>query len=508
MQNGVIGKAKKNLFFGAINKIVLVLCPFIERSFVQNLLGEQYLGLGSLFSSVLNVLSLTELGFSAAMIYNMYKPVAEGNFRKVNALLNFYRKVYNVIGIIVLLIGTAIIPFLTNLIKDSYPDDINLVYLYIIYLINASISYFMFAYMTSIVVVNQRDDIQSSINSIVRILLTFSQILVLFTTRNYYLFAALMPIFTVVNNIWIAYRVHRLFPQYIPNGNIDEKDRRSIRKIVAGTFVQQACIVTRNSLDSICISAFLGLAMTAIYNNYYLVLSGVTSFVTIISSAFIGGVGIHVATKTVEENFEELKKIDFVYLIISGWSCSCLLCLYQPFMKVWMGDKMLLETPAVLMLCGYFYLLKLGDMRSMYSSANGLWWEQKYRALAETLLNLTLNLILGKLFGVYGIISATMISLILCNYIWSVGIVFKMYFKSERKKEYYTYQLKLTMVNILVVIVTYESTIFLNIENNIIEILVKAIFCCIIPPVIYYLVYHNNRYFKYVISTVININKK
>uniref|UniRef100_I5AQA6 Membrane protein involved in the export of O-antigen and teichoic acid n=1 Tax=Eubacterium cellulosolvens (strain ATCC 43171 / JCM 9499 / 6) TaxID=633697 RepID=I5AQA6_EUBC6 len=172
---------------------------------VKRILGVEYLGLGSLYSSVLSVLCLSELGFSTAMVYNMYKPAAEGDVEKMDALRNFYRKVYRVIGVAIILLGLAFIPFLPGLIKDSYPADINLISLYLIYLANTSLSYFFYAYLSSLIVVHQREDINSVITAVVKIGLTASQIAALLVTRNYYWLALMMPVFTILNNLLIAW---------------------------------------------------------------------------------------------------------------------------------------------------------------------------------------------------------------------------------------------------------------------------------------------------------------
>ena len=194
--------------------MVVLLCPFVERFVIQGVLGAQYLGLDSLYASLISVLSLSELGFSAAMVYNMYKPMAEGNVEKMNALLNFYKKVYRIIGFVILGAGLLMIPFLSNFINGLYPTDINLVKLYLIYLANAVLSYFMFAYLSSLIVVYQRDDVNSTINSVVKSGLMVSKVALLVLTRNYYLFSIMMPVFTILNNLLIAWRVRVLFPQY------------------------------------------------------------------------------------------------------------------------------------------------------------------------------------------------------------------------------------------------------------------------------------------------------
>ena len=497
MQTGVINKAKKNIVFGLVNQFIVMVCPFVERIVIRHVLSAEYLGLDSLFSSIITVLTLTELGFGTAVVYHMYKPAVEGNAEQINALLCYYRKAYRIIGIVIIAIGLCLIPFLPQLIEGTYPEDIQLTKLYLIYLSNAALSYFLFAYMESVIVIHQRDDIKSTINSIIRVSLTSAQIIILVTTRNYYLFSMLMPVFTLIKNAFIGWRVHRLYPQYKPAGTIGHDERANIRKLVAGSFIQRACGVTRNSLDSICISAFLGLTVTAIYGNYYVIFNSVTKFTGVFLTAFMGGIGRHVASKSVAENYEEMKKLDFVYLWLGSWCTICMLCLYQPFMKLWMGEDMLLPMSAVVLLCIYAYLVKLGDIRSQYTSATGLWWEQRYRAIGETLLNLVLNITLGRFFGVYGIIIATIISLLLCNYIWSVKIIFTHYFEPSKRKDYYLYQGRQTLLTIIAAVLTYLLCVAIPLESVLQQLIIRLAICIIVPNLLFIAAYRKTNTYQY-----------
>ena len=502
MQFNVVKNAKKNLSFGIVNRFILLVCPFIERIVINNVLGAQYLGLGSLFVSVLNVLALSELGFSTAMVYNMFKPAGEKDTVRMNALLNYYKRVYRMIGSIILAVGLVLIPFLPRLIKDSYPQDINLTYLYLIYLSNTAVSYFLFAYRESLLVVHQRDDVRSFIHSIVKIVMTGLQIAALFLTKNYYYFALLMLLATVINNLWVNFRVRALYPQYQPRGKLSDDDRAEIRKLVSGTFIQQACTVTRNSLDSIFISAYLGLTMTGIYNNYYLILNGVTTFTGLVTAAFTGGVGNHVAMRDPEQNYQEMKRLDFVYLWLGGWCAISMLCLYQPFVTLWMGKDMLLPDSAALLMCLYFYLLKLGDMRFMYTTATGLWWEQRYRAIGETAVNVILNIILGKYFGVHGIILATMLSLFACNYLWASHITFRLYFTLKRLWDYYRYQAVESAFVFAAAAVTWLICVKLPVHDALPAFLLRAVVCVIVPNALFVLVYHRTAMFKYALNAI------
>lgn len=54
--------ASRNILFGIILKIYQIAVPFLMRTAMIYFMGVQYLGLNSLFTSVLQVLNLAELG--------------------------------------------------------------------------------------------------------------------------------------------------------------------------------------------------------------------------------------------------------------------------------------------------------------------------------------------------------------------------------------------------------------------------------------------------------------
>ncbi len=497
MQINVIKNARRNMVFGTLNRIIAIICPFATRTIIQYVLGAEYLGLNSLYSSILQVLNLSELGISAAIIFSMYKPVADNNVDTVCALLNFYRKAYAVIGAVILAVGLCLLPFLPHLISGSYPDGLNLAIPYLIYLGNTVLSYFLFAYMSSLIVVYQRDDIKSRVNAMVTLLLCGVQILILFTTKNYYLYLLMMPFFTILNNIRVAFVVHRMYPQYHPAGRISKQTARDIRVQVGGSFMFKISGTSRHSLDSICISAFTGLVMTAMYNNYFYIMQAVSSLLAVVSSALQGGVGNHVVTKSKGDNYRELRNMDFAYMWASGWCAVCMLCLYQPFMELWMGQDMLFGIPVVLLFGLYFYLTKINDMRTLYLTANGLWWQHRYCSITEIVGNLVLDIVLGRFFGVYGIIIATIITVLICG-VWGATIVFKGYFGLEKLRSYLGYQLKYFITTLGLCAVTYLCCAFLPIQNLWLILLARLGLCILIPNLLWFLLYRRSDEFAYV----------
>lgn len=494
--------AKRSIIFGILNKAILLLFPFFIKAFINTYLGTEYLGLNSLFTSILSVLSLTELGISSALVYHMYKPIAEDDTGKICALLNFYRKAYLVIGVVTSCVGLVLLPLLPNLINGDWPQNVNIYIIYLIQLLANSISYFLFGYKQSLLVAYQREDINSIINLLTQSGMQIVQILILVTVRNYYFYVICIPIFTVVNNLWIWWFTKRLFPNIKCSGKLSDTDFKSIKKLVIGSFIQKACGVTRNSLDSVCISAFVGLAITGIYNNYFTIFNGVTVVLAIFITSLTGGIGNHVALKSKMENYEELQRIDFLYLLISGWCTCCLLCLSQPFMKLWMGKAMLLSPLSVLFMCIYFYMLKVGDVRSIYYSTTGMWWEMRYRSIVETIANLVLNIVLGYYFGINGIILATVISLFLFNFLWGASIVFKHYFGLDKLRGYFLYHLKYFCVTVVVCFITWKITQNIELPSDFTNLVVKGIVCVFIPTILYILIYCRTEIFKSALQMV------
>lgn len=485
-----VGKnTRRNMMVGILNKTVLLIFPFFTKSIINTTLGSEYLGLNSLFSSILSVLALSELGVSSALVYHMYKPIAEDDQNKINSLLNLYKKAYFIIGIIISLLGIMLLPFLPKLIYGTYPEDINIYSIYLIQLFNTSISYFLFGYRQSLLVAYQREDINSLINLLTQGGLQFFQLLLLALTKNYYWYVLCMPLFTIVDNLWISYFTKKLFPYAKCEGDLDKDTFDSIKKLVAGSFVQKACATTRNSLDSICISAYVGLAITGIYNNYYTVFNGITVLLSIVGTSLAGGIGNHVAIKNTDENYHELETLDFLYMQFSGWCTACLLCLSQSFIRLWMGEHMMFSMSTVIFMCLYFYMLKVGDMRAVYYNATGMWWEMRYRSIVETIGNLILNIVLGYLYGVNGIVLATTISLFLFNFLWGATIVFRNYFGLPKLKKYFFYHGKYAVVTFGICFISFFLSKKICNQSALIELVEKSIFCIFVPSLLYLFIY-------------------
>jgi O-antigen/teichoic acid export membrane protein len=240
-----------------------------------------------------------------------------------------------------------------------------------------------------------------------------------------------------------------MYPQFSCRGVISSVLRKDIWKKIAGLAIQKVCAMSRDMFSSIFISAFLSLAVVGIYNNYFMIMNALTGLMLIVVNSINGAIGNTVATVSVEENYKILQKFNCMFMWISTIVAVCLFATYQPFMQLWMGKEYMFEINTVILLTLYFYVLRMGDIRSIWVNAVGLFWEIRWRAILEATLNLVLGYIFIKLWGVNGLLIGTLTSLFFINFIYSSSITFKYYFGYSRLSYYYLTQLLHLIIMVL-----------------------------------------------------------
>ena len=277
----------RNIIWAVTQKVILMLLPFVVRSVMIYKLGAEYTGVGSLFNSILNMLSLAELGFSSAMVYCMYEPIHKQDEDTICALLNLYKKIYRIIGGIILGIGLLLIPFLPSLVNSQMPTGINLYVLYVIYLMNSVLSYFLFAYKSSLITAYQRNDIVSIITLVCNVIIYTMQTLALLLTANFYLYASLLVVSTIAINISYEMISRKLFPTITCRGVVESNLKGKIKKRVIGIMLYKISSTTRTSFDSVIISSCLGLVTLTQYQNYFMIISSVAGIFMMINTCLL-----------------------------------------------------------------------------------------------------------------------------------------------------------------------------------------------------------------------------
>ena len=186
----------------------------------------------------------------------------------------------------------------------------------------------------------------------------------------------------------------RLYPEFKPGGKVQKSDIKRINRRIKDLFTSKLGTVVYESVDTIVISAFLGLSALAIYQNYFYILTAVSGFISVIFTACTAGIGNSIVVETKEKNFHDFEKFTFIISWIAGFCSVCMLCLLQPFMKLWVGEDLMLAFSLVCCFVVYFFLKQINSLFNLYKDASGIWHEDRFRPLAAAMTNLVLNLIL------------------------------------------------------------------------------------------------------------------
>lgn len=493
--------AGRNIIFGILQKIYQIVIPFIMRTIMIYYMGITYAGINNLFVSILQVLNLAELGIGAAMTYSMYRPIADDDQELICALMNLYKKTFRYIGLIILVLGVMLLPFIPKLISGSIPEELNIFMLYLMYLGNTVLSYWLFAYKNSLLYAHQRTDINSKVILFTNTIQYIVQIYVLIVLKNYYLYITTTIFTQILTNILTAKIVDNMYPQYKPKGNVDENTLSEIKKKTKGLITNKIGSTITLSADSIVISSFLGLSVLAIYQNYFYIISSIIAFIYILYQSCLAGIGNSLVMEKAEKNFDDFNTMTFIVVWIVTICSSSFLCLFQPFMKIWMGDELLLSYPIVICFVIYFYAFEIEQLIGTYKDAAGIWYEDRFRPLITALINLAMNIILVQYIGLYGVILSTVFSLIIVGIPWITYNLFKYVFKGEDPMKYLIKLVKYALTSTIVIFI--PVFICMQIENlGIVTLVIKLIICIVMTNVLYFIVYFKSKEFNKMIQVL------
>lgn len=498
--------ASRNIVFGGILKIYQIAVPFLMRTAMIYFMGVQYLGLNSLFTSILQVLNLTELGVGSAMVYSMYKPIAEDDTNTICALMRLYRLYYRVIGIVIAVIGVILTPFIPYLVKSDLPVGLNIYVLYLLNLAATVLSYWLFAYKNALFQAHQRLDVTSKITLVTNTFQYAVQLIIIIFIKDYYLYVLATLLTQALTNIVTAVAATKKYPEYKPMGKLDRQVVKDINQRIRDLFTSKLGSVIVNSADTVVISAFLGLTVLAIYQNYYYILTSIIGFVAIIFSACTAGIGNSVIVETKEKNFNDLKKFTFLISWIAGFCTCCLLCLYQPFMEIWVGEDLMLGFSAVICFCIYYFVYEINQLLNTYKDAAGIWHEDRYRPLVTAGSNLVMNLIMVQFWGIYGVLLSTVLSTLFVGMPWLLHNLFTVLFDRQQLPEYLKALIQYTFIVFVSCLSCYFICQLINF-NIWITLIVRAVFCCIVPNVIYFVAYRKKAEFKQCLQLIDKMTK-
>lgn len=492
-------KSIKNGIITIIYSIISIIFSLVTQAVFVRTLGSEYNGIKSLFNSIISMLSLAELGFGTAIIYNLYKPVKENDYITIQKLTNFYRKIYNAIAMIVLIIGLLIMFFLKPLVGEVTIAE-NIYIIYFLFLIESVASYLL-VYKRSILYANQENYIIKIIDIIYIITLNLLQTIFLLITKQFLLYLVLMIICKIVENLTIHIIVNRRYP-YLKNikkvGNIDDELNKNIILNVKGLFFHKISTFIVNGTDSIIISMSdnLGVNSVGLYANYHMI----TSYVHTIFKSIFEGITASVGNLLLDKDNNRQKQIYKSTLLLNSWiygfSGILIYFLIDPFIKLWLGNEYLLTKDFSLVLVIYFYLRGLRLTSSTFKDAAGIFYEDRFVPIIVSVVNIVVSIILVKYLGLTGVLLGTIAStMILFLYSYPI-LVFKKILKGSYM-EYVKLHIKHIIITVIIFIINYLIIGTINYNNAIIELICNAIICFIITNILYTIVYFKMSEFTF-----------
>lgn len=488
-----------------INQVLL----FISRMVFIHYLSAAYLGVNGLFTDVLGILNLAELGIGTAMIFSLYEPAAKDDEHKLAQLMNLYKILYRVVAAAVLVVGLALMPFLGFFIKDSSGIE-NLKLIYLMYVANSVCSYLL-SYKNSIYLAYQKAYVKNICAVICDAIKTVLQIIVIVLTRNFILYLLAQFVMQFIPNVIVSVMVDREFPYLKECKELPEKAefQHIMRNVGAMSLHKLATVIVRNT-DSLLMSSFVGLLSVGIYSNYKIVLSGINNLMDKFSNAFTGSLGNLSAIEDETRVYGIYRELEQLYFFIYSYWTAGMIALMNPFIILCFGREYSFSLLTVIIIVAEFYITGQRKVNLMFREAKGLFWYDRYKAVAEAIINLVVSLILVQRFGVAGILGGTIISSV-TTCVWVEPYVLMRYGIrenwQERLRDYFVRYVE-RIVLVAAMTAAACAWVYFCPADNILLFLLDGIVYTLFYGAVMFVLFRKNREFLLLKERVLNIGRK
>lgn len=502
-----------NSIFGMVGYLILMVSNFITRSVFVSQLGLSMAGVDTTFKNFLQVLSLAELGLSTGLIYKLYKPIEEKDYRQIKKVLNFYKRAYQIISAI-FLSGALVLSFVVPLfVHDTDKSPLYLGFLFVLYAADTVASY-LFANRKALIVADQNNYIVNRNDAFISIITTVFQIVFLYLTKSFIIYALIKIVCRLTGAMFIGRKFCKMYPQIANNKSkelIDGEEKKSLLKNMSAMLMHKIGSVGVTASGSAIISAMLGTAVAGVYGNYVLITN---TLLMLIAQVFNGIAASFGNVMTVENEDNVYKKFNilyfFNYLIVSFCTVSVAV-LIQPFMKLWIGSQSenLFEFKTVIVLVTYFYAFGIRRVVLMTKDSAGLYRPDRYFAVFESVFNIA-----ASVFFVYitkdvtGLIFANLLSIIIIPLWTQPTIIFKYVFHKKPTAYYIKYLIYAALTFIMCVLTLYISNSLVNTDNLFAEIIIKGVICLVVPNTINLLLFYKTDEMKYIFGMIKGLIKK
>ncbi|MCL2184481.1 MAG: hypothetical protein FWB86_01315 [Treponema sp.] len=496
-----------NTLTGTTGHAVSLLLGFVGRMVFLQYLAVELLGINSLFTSIIAVFSLAELGFSTAISYALYRPLSENNERKISALMQYYKKIYSIIGFVVLFLGIIILPFLQYFINNFEQINISLndLRIYFIIFLISTVSTYFFAYKRTLIISDQKRFIVNIINIIISIINKITQILIIIFLQNFFLFLAINVIFIYLENIAINIIVDKRYKylKIYKKEKLNSDEKKTLYVNILALFFTKTSSVFTTGIISIIISKFIGLKEVGLYSNYFLLTSAITTLIVKFNESATASVGNFAVTENIESQKELFKKILYFNSFFAIVFFVGLSILFNDFIEIWLGKEMILDRWLPLFMAINIFIWIIRNTLGIFFNAYGLYKYYYYRCFFEIIIFLGLALPGAIIFGISGVIGSQIIAIIIIQLPFEIFIISK-YALQEKIKFIYNHLFKYLFITLICFCISYFVYFFL-LPSGLIGFILKILFILLVVTSVYYITTYKTEEFKYYCNLFKNI---
>lgn len=501
---GRSAKSIRNAATGVANKILMMALAFAARTLFIRLLGAEYTGISSLYTNILSVLSLAEVGMGNVLMFYLYSALKDNDEDRITSLVYEFKKIYSSIIVIVLSIGVLLIPFLRSIVHS--PLGINeLIGYYLLYLVNSVASYFV-VYRTIVLSADQKNYLSNIVNTVATVVMYILQIVYLLLFKDFWGYLIIQVLCTIGSNLALNSISLKHYP-FLKKRRAAQTtegivNKRELFGNIKATFLFKVADTVLDQTDSIIISVMFGTVVVGYYSNYYMLISYIVAIAGIIANGLVASFGNLQTEGNMERSYEMFRVALMAFSIFGTICTACYACLVQDFVPVWVGAQYVMPYGLVIAVLAVFYLRMATNTMWMYRSAMGLFKEVQYINLAAACLNIILSILLGKIMGVAGVIAATAVSRILTSFWFEGKVVFRRFNKPV--STYYMLQIKSFGVCAFAVATAYGLCSFIK-GNAYVVILVKLLIAVAISSLITIVTYGRTPEFRTMKQKIIGV---
>ncbi len=497
----------KNSIWTTINTVITIAIGFISRTIFIYILNSEYLGIDGLFSNILSLLSLSELGFGSAVTFNLYKPLREKDEKKIAAIMNFYKWIYRMVAVFIFVVGMCLVPFLRYIIKDTTFDIKYITGIYVLFLIKTAITY-LYSYNFTLATADQRGYIIGHITMINNIVTPIAKIVALAITRSFVAYIVAEIVLTLGFNLIKTLHVKKAYPVLEDTkSSLEKQETRKILKDVQNIFLGKVSTTVLTSTDNLIISSFVNVISVGFMSNYNTLVNYISTFISGALYSAQASIGNAIASEGKEYVYNILKKLTLITLFVASFATTALFCLSSDFISiVWSKNEDMtlpVVTVFIVMFNAFFQFIKSPLWITLTSA--GLFEKDKYISFIGMVMNIVVSLILVQYLGLVGVILGTIISQSV-QMILKAKLLFNEYFFMGSGK-YLLLILECFTLFVAEELLTYFICINIPVSNIYLLFVCKMFMCVLVPNLMNYAIFHKTEEYEYFLKLILKVTK-